>query len=268
MIDICIAEITSFLPESFSEETLFVRGCREIDSVRLAKVEACKSGENKARSLCCGLMLQYYLRRHLGVEKKVEILYGYGESGKPYLKEYSDIHFNLSHSGRYAAAVFADREVGIDIQTVRSVREGLASRILSPEEHARYGQLVLPEERTEWFFRCWCAKESYGKLTGEGMAADFRHITYLPEQRCILFAGACEKNGNAPGEIGKNMAVAGNAEKETPVWEAACMAYVPAPGYNMNVCTARTGTEKEILFPEEVRDVTKELQELCGGAGQ
>ena len=77
MIDICIAEITSFLPESFSEETLFVRGCREIDSVRLAKVEACKSGENKARSLCCGLMLQYYLRRHLGVEKKVEILYGY-----------------------------------------------------------------------------------------------------------------------------------------------------------------------------------------------
>ena len=39
MIDICIAEITSFLPESFSEETLFVRGCREIDSVRLAKVE-------------------------------------------------------------------------------------------------------------------------------------------------------------------------------------------------------------------------------------
>ncbi len=45
MIDICIAEITSFLPESFSEETLFVRGCREIDSVRLAKVEACKSGE-------------------------------------------------------------------------------------------------------------------------------------------------------------------------------------------------------------------------------
>jgi 4'-phosphopantetheinyl transferase len=261
MIDICIAEITSFLPESFSEETLFVRGCREIDSVRLAKVEACKSGENKARSLCCGLMLQYYLRRHLGVEKKVEILYGYGESGKPYLKEYSDIHFNLSHSGRYAAAVFADREVGIDIQTVRSVREGLASRILSPEEHARYGQLVLPEERTEWFFRCWCAKESYGKLTGEGMAADFRHITYVPEERHISFVGTCEKARDVSDKVKKSMVVTETAKGAIPVWKAACMEYVPAPGYGMNVCVART--DEGILFPGGVRDVTEELQRLC-----
>ena len=100
------------------------------------------------------------------------------------------------------------------------------------------------------------------------MAADFRHITYVPEERHISFVGTCEKARDVSDKVKKSMVVTETAKGAIPVWKAACMAYVLAPGYNMNVCTARTGTEKEILFPEEVRDVTKELQELCGGAGQ
>lgn len=265
MTDVWIARITPFLPDSVSEGTPFDRGCREIDGVRLAKVSNCRDGENKVRSLCCGLMLQYYMRNRLHTEDKVEIRYGYGKSGKPYLTEYPRIRFNLSHSGRYVAAVFADREVGIDIQTVRPVKAGLVSRVLSEREYARYERLALPEERVDWFFRCWCAKESYGKLTGAGLAADFRHITYMPEREDILFAGVCEKSGNAPGKIGKNMAVSGNTKKAVSVVsEAACKEYMPAPGCYMNVCAART--EEDILFPGEARDVTRELQRLCGGA--
>ena len=42
----------------FLEETVFRQGCAAVDSVRLAGVNACRRREDKARSLCCGLLLQ------------------------------------------------------------------------------------------------------------------------------------------------------------------------------------------------------------------
>ena len=40
--------------------------------------------------------------------------------GKPFLINAVEIHYNISHSGSYAACVVADLPVGIDIEQIKS----------------------------------------------------------------------------------------------------------------------------------------------------
>lgn len=223
MLEIYLARTDVFL-----QEELFWKGCREIDSERLAKVKACQTAEDKARSLCCGLLLQYKLRRYRGTEKRVEIGYRYGKYGKPYLRDDPVLQISLSHSGAFAVLAIADREVGVDLQTVRPLRDGLIRRTLSEAEYNRYVQKGSPEEKQDWFFRCWCAKEGYAKLTGEGLGKEFRSLSLEADGRQIR-----------PGAL--------------------CREYRPAGTCFMNVCVWEEGGDPG--FPETVVDRT---EQLCG----
>src|SRR5688572_28550058 len=62
--------------------------------------------------------LRDILAYHLGDDAAVS--FRYGPFGKPYLVEGSDVHFNLSHSGKWALiAVSEGAEVGVDLENVR-----------------------------------------------------------------------------------------------------------------------------------------------------
>ena len=214
--------------DAFRRQELFLQGCREIDSVRLAKVEACKTAEDKARSLCCGLLLQYVLRTYEKAAARTEIRYGYGKYGKPYLQDYPALHISLSHSGSYAVLALADREGGADVQIIRPLREGVIRRTLSEAEYMIYERLPLAAEKQDWFFRCWCAKESYVKLTGEGFGREFRAISLKPGGRRIQ-----------PGAL--------------------CREYCPGAACFLNVCVYEADGDPG--FPQTVTDIT---QPLCG----
>ena len=41
------------------------------------------------------------------------------ENGKPYIKNYPDYHFNISHSNGAVAIAFSDYPVGVDIEKIR-----------------------------------------------------------------------------------------------------------------------------------------------------
>jgi len=94
-----------------------------------------------------------------------------GEKGKPYLADYPDTRFNLSHSGCWAmVAVAHGREVGVDIECIRADRStgGIAERFFAPAEVREL--METPEERrVSAFFNCWSRKEAYIKARGEGL---------------------------------------------------------------------------------------------------
>lgn len=92
-------------------------------------------------------------------------------TGKPLLQQPNQpaTHFNLSHSGeRAAVAVCRTAQVGIDIERVRDVRDGLARRFFAADEVAKL-EALQGDERREAFFRCWTRKEAFLKATGEGI---------------------------------------------------------------------------------------------------
>lgn len=115
----------------------------------------------------------------------VQIPYRYGAHGKPDFAG-SDWHFNLSHSGRYVCCVLDREEVGIDLQQMRPLAgRNPAGRFFSRRERERLNACGDEAERERLFYRIWVRKESYAKLTGEGIAAALAQDVWELEQRVV-----------------------------------------------------------------------------------
>lgn len=137
------------------------------------------------------------LRHLLGVYLEVapqSLRFAYRPHGKPYLHPdlgAPDVRFNLSHSQGLALFAFAaGREVGVDLEVIRSDRDHakLASRFFSARE-VQALQALEPGDRMAGFFRCWTRKEAYLKARGEGLAIplDSFSVSVAPgEPVCLL----------------------------------------------------------------------------------
>lgn len=103
--------------------------------------------------------------------KPDEIIFSYGDKGKPFIKE-SRIKFNLAHSNELAVYAFAlDNEVGIDLEFKKEMPDAfeISERFFSKDEADVLKQLP-PDEVSEGFLNCWTRKESFIKNIGEGLS--------------------------------------------------------------------------------------------------
>lgn len=175
--------------EPFLAETLFEKACGLLEEKRLARVRACKDREEQARSLCAGLLLHYAPDWTAGRPLSYKI----GENGKPYNGEPGGLHFSLSHSGAYAALALSENPVGLDIQQLRPVKEPIVGRVLTAREKewldgqpgaAAAGTAIHRQWR---FIRLWAVKESFLKLTGQGLAGDMRQVDCFPEEGRLCY---------------------------------------------------------------------------------
>lgn len=92
--------------------------------------------------------------------------------GKPQLGNGSAgaLHFNLSHSGGFAAlAVSPAFDVGIDIEEMRPIEEPIADRFFSPAEASALRR-ISSVRSVRAFYRCWTSKEAFVKAHGAGLS--------------------------------------------------------------------------------------------------
>ncbi len=102
-----------------------------------------------------------------------------GEHGKPYLRDYEDIHFNISHSNGLVACALSDEPVGLDVEVIQDFKESLPKRVLSEEEQKFLAGYQTDETQyRELFFRFWTLKESYIKWDGRGFSKEPRDISF------------------------------------------------------------------------------------------
>ena len=91
-------------------------------------------------------------------------------------------YWSLAHKSDYVTAVAADVPVGIDIEKIKEVSQGLYKRIASDEEWN-----LSAENRQHLFFRYWTAKEAVLKVAGTGIRELSRcRITCVEDQQKIL----------------------------------------------------------------------------------
>jgi 4'-phosphopantetheinyl transferase len=125
------------------------------------------------RKLC----ILSYLLLWYGLFQEYELtsppVFGYGERGKPYLKDYPNIYFNLSHCIRGAVCVVSDCETGVDIQEIRNSSTKMAKKICSPRE---YETIVSTQDQAKALCRLWTMKESYLKRIGKGIFTDISAV--------------------------------------------------------------------------------------------
>lgn len=75
------------------------------------------------------------------------------------------IYWSITHKPEYVAGVTARRKIGIDIEKIRTVSEGLFNKTASEPEW----RLTDADDRLLRFFRYWTSKEAVIKAAGTGL---------------------------------------------------------------------------------------------------
>lgn len=89
-----------------------------------------------------------------------------GKYGKP---ECEGIYFNLSHSSDMVLCALSENPVGCDIEKVTDAPMEVAGQYFSKKERRYIEDAPDPADADRRFFRLWTMKESYMKMTGEGI---------------------------------------------------------------------------------------------------
>ena len=79
-----------------------------------------------------------------------------------------NFHFSLSHTDGLVCVAVSDREVGVDIETVHNINEGLKGRILTEKEILYFNGLDT-SDRQRFLLESWVKKESIFKRSGGKM---------------------------------------------------------------------------------------------------
>lgn len=103
------------------------------------------------------------------------------EKGKPFLKNYPQIHLNISHGKDMVVCGIGSSPLGVDVEAIRPVKPTVFRRVLTAEEQDYLEKSKVDFGENGWyrdFFRIWTLKESYAKAVGLGLAADFTRVSF------------------------------------------------------------------------------------------
>lgn len=166
-------------------EQLMARKNRQSADLSLA-------GEVLARVMLWQTVRQLEAERP-GVIQPKDFVIVRNEYGKPYQETVPGLFFNISHSGTMVACAIAGENIGIDIQK-RAEGVKVREKVFCPEE---LREVCNAEESGTadspcLFTELWTKKESYLKLTGEGLrkAMTSLHVRKMQEEgECQWFGG-------------------------------------------------------------------------------
>ncbi|MEI3542070.1 MAG: hypothetical protein V8P98_04620 [Acutalibacteraceae bacterium] len=78
--------------------------------------------------------------------------------GKPYLTDYENFYFNISHSGDFVICAISDHEVGVDIQKIKPISTAFKEKFVGRKNAS-----------LEDFYSMWVLEESYVKFLGKSI---------------------------------------------------------------------------------------------------
>lgn len=155
--------------EKYKDEDFY----KVIPEERLKKANNFKFEKDRLLSHTASFLFYKVFTSCKGCHNEAIPIFSYNEHKKPYLKEFPDFKFNLSHSGKIASIVYGDEECGIDIQKHSKMGDALINRFLNKDE---YRAISFTDDELAYFANmAWCIKEAYIKFIGMGLSYDMRN---------------------------------------------------------------------------------------------
>ena len=163
---------------------------QEITEERWERILRIRPLEDKKRSLLAGRLL-HRMCLECGV---AEPKYTTVKSGKPILISHSGLAFSISHSGEYVVVAYEENvtAIGVDIQKIKFMSDGLKKRLLHEKELAVLQNVRdakidgdSAEDEIGYLNRIWAIKESFVKMTGEGLSHDFRKLCVDMDEKTV-----------------------------------------------------------------------------------
>lgn len=178
MVEIYISDISCIEDEDIPRLGMSLLCCE-----RKRHMESFRRIPDKKRTLLATILLEDYLKEKHGICSEYTL--EYKGNGKPYIAQLPNLYFNISHSEDLVMLAVCDEEIGADIQIVKELSEAMKGKILAP------GEICDNPIET------WCAKESYIKYTGRGIAEDMRTFAIDYKNECIV-----DLNGDTKAMLG------------------------------------------------------------------
>lgn len=142
-----------------------------LSEARKQKILRYRVQDVRVQSLGASLLLKHVLHLHGASLEEIH----YGEHGKP---ELDHLYFNLSHSHDIAVCVVSENSVGCDVEQIATAPWRIAERYFCKKE-LEHLETFQGEEKNSEFFRLWTLKESYMKMTGEGLSLGLNYIEFV-----------------------------------------------------------------------------------------
>lgn len=189
--------IKSLFPDSGQVHVFYTRADRISDPSLLKQYRECLSPaeirkadrymrpSDRHLSLVSRALVRYLIARVTGQDPR-SFRFSTNDHGKPYLVQWPDIHFNLSHSrGRAVCALGRRGAVGVDVEDVgRNTDFSIANRFFSSAEAALISKASAAEKK-RLFFDIWTLKEAYVKAVGKGLAIPLDGFSFNADETDI-----------------------------------------------------------------------------------
>ena len=107
--------------------------------------------------------------------------------GKPYYDDGKEYYFNISHCPDMVAVAVSKVSVGVDVEGMRQIKYGTVQKCCSLEEFSYVidrnvsepdNRAYLGKEEVKRFIQLWTLKESFVKMTGEGLRNPVNTIVF------------------------------------------------------------------------------------------
>ena len=220
---------------------------------RREAVDKCRNTADKFRSITAGeLLVDAFVDSYPRLSRDDMGPVSAGEHGKPYLADFPDWKYNISHSGDYAVICYDDMpgrsgDIGVDIQSTRRISDGVAKKILCDEEYAAVceacevdslEQAVTSPSCQSLLNALWSVKESYIKFTGIGLAFDMKKVKIDAGSVEGLMAAAGSDTRSAEGLLASyDIRLASSDASSSDVRPAYCRYFLLGGGYHLSVCS-------------------------------
>ncbi len=146
---------------------------------------------DRKRCVLAYMLLWKGLREEYGLTEAP--FFDFGPNEKPFLRSSPEIHFSLSHSGNAVLCALDDRPVGADVEMVLSRDPEHLLSVFSEQEREEILRAERPKLR---FTELWTRKESFLKLTGQGLVGT-RSFRTVPtrDTDAARFETVCREDG-------------------------------------------------------------------------
>lgn len=155
--------------------------CLLIDTEKKYRVEKFVNIKDKIRTVIGELLIRTVIVENLKISNKY-IRFNKNQYGKPYLKEYPNFCFNISHSGDFVLCAIDDKAIGIDVEEVKYIEcEEIGKNFFTVKEVDYIVNQDL-KFQLDRFYEIWTLKESYIKCCGQGLSIPLKSFSIEIDQ--------------------------------------------------------------------------------------
>ncbi|EPC8410311.1 MULTISPECIES: 4'-phosphopantetheinyl transferase family protein [Bacillus] len=198
-----------------------------VTSDKRNKIKNFVNKKDKIRSLIGELLVIFAIGEELNIERK-NITFEKNKYGKPYIKEYSNFNFNISHSGDFIVCATDDASIGIDIEEIKHIEYVDIARNFFTTIEWDYIAKEDSYDPLSRFYQVWVLKESYIKCCGMGLSIPLKSFSICINK--LLNIAPILNNEN-------------NNDFKFKVFDI-------DPSYKMAVCSLRNEISNEIIRME------------------